>query len=84
MSNKPKRRSRSALATTRPSSGTFWGTIASYATEIAPVAGPLLDAIGQTADAINRAERQSKSLEATWDELEESPKLLLLPACFRT
>jgi hypothetical protein len=70
MSNKPKRRSRSALATTRSSSGTFWGTIASYATEIAPVAGPLLDAIGQTANAIDRAELQSKSLEASWEEVE--------------
>ena len=71
MSNKSKRRSRSALSTTRPSSGTFWGTIASYATEIAPVAGPLLDVIGQTANAIDRAERQSKSLEAAWEEVEE-------------
>ena len=68
MSNKPKRRSRSVLATT---SHSFWGTIASYATEIAPVAGPLLDAIGQTASAIDRAKRQSKSLEAAWEEVEE-------------
>ena len=71
MSNKTKRRSRSALATTSPSHS-FWGTIASYATEIAPVAGPLLDAIGQTASAIDRAERQSKSLEAAWEEVEEA------------
>ena len=71
MSNKPKRRSRSAHATTGHGSGSFWRTIASYATEIAPVAGPLLDAIGQTADAIDRAERQSKSLEAVWEEVEE-------------
>ena len=71
MSNKPKRRSRSALATTRASSGTFWGTIASYAAEIAPVAEPLLDAIGQTANAIDKAERKSRSLVAVWEELEE-------------
>jgi hypothetical protein len=71
MSTRPKLRSRSALATTRPGSGSFWGTIASYATEIAPVAGPLLDAIGQTANAIDRAERLSKSLEAAWEEVEE-------------
>ena len=71
MSNKPKRRSRSALATTHSSSGTFWSTIASYATELAPVAGPLLDAIGQTANAIDRADRQSRSLEAAWEGVEE-------------
>ena len=71
MSNKPKRRSRSALATTHSSSESLWSTIASYANELAPVAGPLLDAIGQTADAIDRAERQSRSLEAVWEEVEE-------------
>ena len=71
MSNKPKRGSRSALATAT-SLHSIWGTIASYATEIAPVAGPLLDAIGQTANAIDRAERQSKSLEAAWEEVEEA------------
>jgi hypothetical protein len=69
MSNKPKRRSRSAYRAT--SSDSFWSTIASYANELAPVAGPLLDAIGQTADAIDRAERQSRSLEAAWEELKE-------------
>jgi hypothetical protein len=71
MSNKPKRRNRSALATTHSSSGTFWSTIACYANELAPVAGLLLDAIGQTAHAIERAERQSRSLEAAWEELED-------------
>ncbi len=71
MSNKPKRRSLSALATTHSSSESLWSTIASYASELAPVAGPLLDAIGQTANAIDRAERQSKSLDAVWEELEE-------------
>jgi hypothetical protein len=40
-------------------------------TRLAPVAGPLLDAIGQTANAIDRAERQSRSLEAAWKELKE-------------
>jgi hypothetical protein len=69
MSNKPTRRSRSAHRAT--SSGSFWSTIASYANELAPVAGPLLDAIGQTAHAIERAERQSRSLEAAWEELED-------------
>jgi hypothetical protein len=71
MSNKPKRRGRSALATNYSSSNSFWSTIASYATELAPVAGPLLDAIGQTANAIDRADRQSRSLEAAWEGVEE-------------
>ena len=69
MSNKPTRRSRSALKTKGVDS--IWTTIASYANELAPVAGPLLDAIGQAADAIDRAERQSRSLEAAWEEIED-------------
>jgi hypothetical protein len=69
MSNKPTRRNRSAGHAS--SSDSFWSTIASYANELAPVAGPLLDAIGQTADAIDRADRQSRSLEAAWEEVEE-------------
>jgi hypothetical protein len=71
MKNKSKRRSRSALATNYSSSNSFWSTIASYANELAPVAGPLLNAIGQTADAIDRAERRSRSLEAAWEGVEE-------------
>ena len=72
MTNKPRRR-RSlnsqapvpapSRAPAYPESG-FWGTIATYASELAPVAGPLLDAIGQTATAIDRAERRNRSLEA--------------------
>ncbi len=69
MSNEPKRRNNSAL-TSQPETS-IWSTIARYATEIAPVAGPLLDAIGQTAQAIDRAEIQSRSLPAVWEELEE-------------
>jgi hypothetical protein len=68
MSNKPKRRSRSALATTHSSSGTFWSTIASYAGELAPVAAPLLDVIAQTAAAIERANRRTSSLDSSTDE----------------
>ncbi len=56
MSNKPKRRCRSALATTPTSRGTFWGTIASYATEIAPVAGPSI-ALSARAGAWRRRRR---------------------------
>ena len=66
MSNKPRRRrprNTPAPAPIYPESG-FWGTIATYASELAPVAGPLLDAIGQTATAIDRAERRNRSLEA--------------------
>jgi hypothetical protein len=35
------------------------------------VAGLLLEAIGQTANAIERAERQNRVMEAVWEELEE-------------
>ena len=66
MTNKPKRRrtrNTPAPAPVYTESG-FWGTIATYASELAPVAGPLLDAIGQTAMAIDRAERRNRSLEA--------------------
>lgn len=72
MTNKPRRRRprntpapapAPAPAPVYPENG-FWGTIATYASELAPVAGPLLDAIGQTATAIDRAERRNRSLEA--------------------
>lgn len=69
MTNKPKRRSSSAVPV--PLQGGFWSTIAAYTSELAPVAGPLLDAIGQTATAIDRAERQTRALEAAWEELEQ-------------
>lgn len=42
----------------------FWGTIATHTSELAPVEGPLLGTIGQTATAIDRAERRSCSPEA--------------------
>ena len=69
MTNKPKRRSSSALPV--PVQSGFWSTIAAYTSELAPVAGPLLEAIGQTASAIDRAERQTRALEAAWEELEK-------------
>jgi len=40
----------------------FWTALASYCQELAPVAGPLLTAVGDTADAVDRAGRQSKTL----------------------
>ena len=45
--------------------------VTSYSSELAHVAGPLLEAIGQTANAIERAERQNRALEAASEEWEE-------------
>ena len=61
-----KRRSIPAPPAVRPlpPEGGFWTTLANYATELAPVAGPLLEAIGHTANAIDRADRRNRSLEA--------------------
>ena len=39
----------------------FWNTIATFCREIAPVSGALLDSIGQTAAAIDRAGSESQS-----------------------
>lgn len=39
----------------------FWTTIATFCRELAPVSGALLDSIGQTAAAIDRAGSQSQS-----------------------
>lgn len=55
----------------------IWGTIASYANELAPVAGPLLAAIGQTAEAIARAEQRSRCIEAAAEAAEEWPQISL-------
>ncbi len=41
--------SRAISRSNRRNEENIWGTIASYANELAPVAGPLLAAIGQTA-----------------------------------
>ena len=69
MSHKPKRRTSSTISASAQDN--FWSTIAAYSSELAHVAGPLLEAIGQTANAIERAERQTRALEAAWVELEE-------------
>ena len=45
-------------------SSKFWTSIASYCQELAPVAGPLLSAVGETADAVERAGRKRRSLRA--------------------
>jgi hypothetical protein len=39
----------------------FWSTIATFCRELAPVSGALLDCIGQTAAAIERAEHGTRS-----------------------
>ena len=69
MTHKTKRRRSSA--TPVAAQDNFWSTIAAYSSELAQVAGPLLEAISQTANAIERAECQSRALEAAWEELEE-------------
>ena len=69
MSHKPKRRTSSTISAFAQDN--FWSAIAAYSSELAHVAGPLLDAIGQTANAIERAERQNRALEAASEEWEE-------------
>jgi hypothetical protein len=51
-------------------SSSFWTSLASYCNELAPVAGPLLGAIGETASAVDRAGRQTQSLRASSRTLE--------------
>lgn len=43
----------------------FWVALASYCQELAPVAGPLLSAVGDTAEAVDRAGRSSSALRAS-------------------
>jgi hypothetical protein len=69
MTHKTKRRSSSTISASAQDN--FWSTVAAYSSELAHVAGPLLEAISQTANAIERAERQTRALEAAWEELEE-------------
>jgi len=45
--------------------GEFWASLASYASELAQVSGPLLEAIAQTAAAIDRAQRCSSTIEVS-------------------
>lgn len=66
MTSKPKRSTTPAVSLT--TEGGFWTALASYATELAPVAGPLLEAIGHTAKAIGRADHRNRYLEAALDE----------------
>lgn len=43
----------------------FWTSLASFCQELAPVAGPLLSAVGDTASAVDRAGRASGALRST-------------------
>ena len=70
MTNKPTRRLSAEVARATTERG-IWSIVAAYSSELAHVAGPLLEAISQTAKAIERAERQNRALEAAWEELEE-------------
>ncbi|MCP9796136.1 hypothetical protein [Cyanobium sp. Lug-B] len=54
----------------------FWSTIATFCRELAPVSGALLDSIGQTAAAIDRAGYESCSLRP---ELEMENQQSLTP-----
>ena len=67
MTNKPTRLKTVAF-TRAASKNSFWGTVAHYANELAPVAGSLLDAIGQTASAIERAAHRCQCLEPAGEE----------------
>jgi hypothetical protein len=50
---------------------TFWTSLASYCQELAPVAGPLLSAVGDTATAVDRAGRSTKALRDDSARLEQ-------------
>lgn len=53
----------------------FFQSLASYCEELAPVAGPLLSTVADTANAIDRANRRTDSLRADSRTLE----IALLP-----
>lgn len=46
-------------------SQSFWTTLASYCNELAPVTGPLLSAVADTAHAVERASNQTTALNAS-------------------
>jgi hypothetical protein len=69
MTNKTTRLKTAAI-TRAVSKNSFWRTVANYANELAPVAGALLDAIGQTAIAVDRAQHRNQCLDGEFDEHE--------------
>jgi hypothetical protein len=56
-----------------PEQPSFWSNISTYCTELANVAGPLLAALGDTAGALERAERHTRP---TLDPGAPDPRLL--------
>lgn len=48
----------------------FWASLSSYCSELAPVAGPLFAAVGDTAAAIDRAGRSDSALTTKASRLE--------------
>jgi len=53
------------------SSPTFWTSLASFCQELAPVAGPLLSAVGETASAVDRAGRSTPAIRGGKTQLAE-------------
>ena len=47
------------------SSSSFWTSLSDYAAELAPVAGPLLAAVADTAAAIDRAGSSTRALRGS-------------------
>jgi hypothetical protein len=45
----------------------FWTTIATYCRELAPISGPFLDTISQTAAAIDRAGNRQRTVRTRLD-----------------
>ncbi len=46
-------------------SSSFWSALSDYAAELAPVAGPLLAAVSETAAAIDRAGSSTRTLRGS-------------------
>lgn len=53
-------------------SHSFWTTLATYCNELAPVTGPLLNAVADTAHAVDRATAQRTTLNASTRTLRAS------------
>jgi hypothetical protein len=56
-----------------PEQPSFWTNVSIYCSELAAVAGPLLAALGDTAGALERAERHTRP---TFDPSAHDPRLL--------
>lgn len=51
-------------------STSFWAQLSTYCHELAPVVGPLFEAVGHTAGAVQRASKQTKALPTSATDLE--------------